>query len=471
MSPGCKRRLNCWSGVQTMSIAIIMVWLISDERVLECSRASDEPTKVAFKGCPAAPARHSGTGRPAKNPRMRSHGNNHRSHGNQTTWHWRKRPRVQSGQWAGARRPHRRVGRVVNKNFSGAKQGYYYMKATNQWVQKGTVKYGNYRFYYGYRSGRSPCEDPRLSLLRPGWFRGRDCLDIGCNEGVLTLAVALRLSPRSIRGVDIDRDLVGRAIGRLRRLRQNCSQSEFLPKPASLLPKYGAQCNASTALARLRRVRFVHRDWLHQDDDRDGKLEYGTIMCMSVTKWVHLNWGDAGLKAFFRKISRRLAPGGYLVLEPQPWRSYTSVWKKRDVAVPAVGSLTNLHFRPPEFASWICNHTSLALHETIGLTAGSKQTNGDRSGFQKRQILVFQKPLISSQGRRGGWDQAICGHIWPLQNHSLPFIARKERDVTDPDVNLFDSMTRSPYALPEFKHSMLNRVMPLNSSTSGMLVQ
>merc|ERR1712062_588767 len=57
--------------------------------------------------------------------------------------------------------------------------------------------------------------------------------------------------------------------------------------------------------------------------------KYDVIMCMSVTKWVHLNWGDEGVTSLFRKCFDMLVPGGRFILEPQRWRSYK---KKRNIS-------------------------------------------------------------------------------------------------------------------------------------------
>lgn len=58
--------------------------------------------------------------------------------------------------------------------------------------------------------------------------------------------------------------------------------------------------------------------------------EFDIILCLSITKWIHLNWGDSGLKRFFRRIYHNLKPGGRLVLEPQGWPSYN---KRRKLTV------------------------------------------------------------------------------------------------------------------------------------------
>ena len=63
--------------------------------------------------------------------------------------------------------------------------------------------------------------------------------------------------------------------------------------------------------------------------ERQGPM-YNTILCLSLTKWVHLNWGDRGLKMMFQKMFKNLRPGGCLVLEPQPFASYK---KKKNLTV------------------------------------------------------------------------------------------------------------------------------------------
>lgn len=46
------------------------------------------------------------------------------------------------------------------------------------------------------------------------------------------------------------------------------------------------------------------------------------IIRFSISKWIHLNSADEGLKQFFHRVHSVLKSGGTFVLEPQPWSSY-----------------------------------------------------------------------------------------------------------------------------------------------------
>jgi 7SK snRNA methylphosphate capping enzyme len=66
--------------------------------------------------------------------------------------------------------------------------------------------------------------------MRPEWFRGKELLDIGCNEGLVTLAFATQLGCRRVLGVDIDGVLVNKACTNLRRMRTDVTEKYRMEK-------------------------------------------------------------------------------------------------------------------------------------------------------------------------------------------------------------------------------------------------
>lgn len=36
-------------------------------------------------------------------------------------------------------------------------------------------------------------EDPRLKVMKREWFEGKDCLDIGCNSGLVTISIGIQV--------------------------------------------------------------------------------------------------------------------------------------------------------------------------------------------------------------------------------------------------------------------------------------
>ncbi|XP_050373934.1 probable RNA methyltransferase At5g51130 [Argentina anserina] len=266
--------------------------------------------------------------------------------------------------------------------------------------RKQVFPYGNYRAYYGYRIGQDTEEDPRLKVFKKEWFQGKDCLDIGCNAGIMTIQIAKNFCCRSILGVDIDPDRVQDAYWHLQKLmimkkakktRGDSSKLEVgesangsdcsIEGSASEVTKDGSPRNCPSEEINLSDiVSFRKEDFVNSRDSPNK--QYDTILCLSVTKWIHLNWGDSGLLTLFTKIWKLLRPGGILVLEPQPWKSYD---KNRRVSETTKTNYHNLIFYPEMFQDILLDKIGFRTVEDI-----TSSVTGSKSGFD-RPILVFHK--------------------------------------------------------------------------------
>ncbi|KAL6646271.1 hypothetical protein ACP70R_017879 [Stipagrostis hirtigluma subsp. patula] len=253
--------------------------------------------------------------------------------------------------------------------------------------------YGNYKNYYGYRIDRNVGEDPRLEVFKKQWFEGKDCLDIGCNQGLVTIGLAMKFECRSILGVDIDSGLIETAkwnLRRISRLDKVATKSDKAQKSSNSLSQSSLEEAASDMsneshsnqknsdlfkIVSFRRENFVEN--LHGCSE-----QYDTIICLSVTKWIHLNWGDDGLITLFVKIWRLLRPGGIFIMEPQPWTSYR---RNRLVSEVAKENFNNICIYPENFREVLLDKVGFRSVEMI-----TDRLVGTVTGFD-RPIEVYHK--------------------------------------------------------------------------------
>uniref|UniRef100_A0A3B3X954 RNA methyltransferase n=1 Tax=Poecilia mexicana TaxID=48701 RepID=A0A3B3X954_9TELE len=268
-------------------------------------------------------------------------------------------------------------------------------------------QYGNYNKYYGYRNPNCS-EDPRIHVLRQEWFRGKDVLDLGCNSGHLTLYVAKMFRPARILGLDIDSGLIHAARKNIRHYLSELQTQEA--RRAEMEQKHcdapSADCSASCSFPvslRISRgpiaappitetctsqpgqfpanVSFIKANYVLENDNllMTQRAEYDVILCLSVTKWVHLNWGDSGLKRLFKRAYRHLRPGGLFILEPQPWESYV---RRKKLTENINRNYRSIRLKPDQFSSYLTNEVGFTSFEHLG--------------SPKCSVRGFQRPVYNS---------------------------------------------------------------------------
>lgn len=216
-------------------------------------------------------------------------------------------------------------------------------------------RYGNYHMYYHYRIGRDR-QDPRVAAIDPAWFAGKAVLDIGCHNGTVLLAVLRRLRDQpaaSAVGIEIDRILAEQA-------RQAASKAAAAGEIATP-------------------VEFRCDNYVEEEEPA-GRFD--TITCFGVAKWIHLNWGDAGIKRLFHKTFASLAPGGHFLIEWQTWESYG---KKAKLWEHSKKRMNKIQLKPPQFLEYLCTKVGFEFVRELSI-------EGQSTGFD-RPIVVFRRPL------------------------------------------------------------------------------
>ncbi|XP_065355236.1 probable RNA methyltransferase CG1239 [Calliphora vicina] len=240
----------------------------------------------------------------------------------------------------------------------------------SQKVNKEKFIYGNYSQYYGYRNKDKDNHDIRLDVFaeQKEMFKNKQILDIGCNSGFITMEVAKQLEIKSIVGLDIDRSLINQAIKNLTK----CKKSLPMDNELKRLKKFPFN------------ITFVHGNYVLKDDVllEIEKAQFDVILCLSITKWIHLNFGDKGLKQAFRRMFLQLKPQGRLILEAQPFDNYG---RRKKMTETIFQNFKDMKFLPKNFTEYLLStEVGFSNMELMGVPDHCAK------GF-KRPIQIFFK--------------------------------------------------------------------------------
>lgn len=242
-----------------------------------------------------------------------------------------------------------------------AKENVYKNKPAKHKIESTTskmFKFGNYDRYYGYRLKNQ--KDARLEIFQdyPFLFDDQEILDVGCNNGMISIEIAKMFSPKSVVGLDIDKKLIKRA----KQLLQVSKKAD----------------------SKFNCVVFQSGNYIVQNEVliNAEKEQFDTIVCLSVTKWMHLNEGDVGLKQAFKRMFKQLRSGGRLILEAQPFSSYR---KRKHLSPEIYQNYINIKLKPVDFENYLMS-SEIGFRESYFI----KEPEPGSKGFN-RPIQVFVK--------------------------------------------------------------------------------
>jgi len=180
--------------------------------------------------------------------------------------------------------------------------------------------------------------------------------------------MAEKLNCDSILGIDIDLQLIKRANDSL----------------AYRQRKFKREHNGNVASdEHLNKVIFRVENYIENPISTE---QFDIITCMSVTKWIHLNWGDAGIITLFNKVYSSLPLGGKFIVEPQDWKSYK---KKRNLTEIIYQNYKTIKLRPDDFPK-VLKDTGFTSVDRIDQNQ-QKDEDKNTTGFERRPIYICSK--------------------------------------------------------------------------------
>uniref|UniRef100_UPI0037E9C3A5 7SK snRNA methylphosphate capping enzyme-like n=1 Tax=Semicossyphus pulcher TaxID=241346 RepID=UPI0037E9C3A5 len=148
-----------------------------------------------------------------------------------------------------------------------------------------------------------------------------------------------------------------------------------LSAPPLLLPP----CSSSSF---PNNITFIQGDYVSEREAWPGRGQYDVIMCLGVTKWVHLQSGDVGVVRLFRRAYQSLSPGGLFILEPQPWSSYS---RSKRASERTFGHFRTVRLRPEQFTCYLTDSVGFSSYRLLTHTGNQRPVYLFHKGSAQRK--------------------------------------------------------------------------------------
>lgn len=89
-------------------------------------------------------------------------------------------------------------------------------------------------------------------------------------------------------------------------------------------------------------------------------------MAVSLVKWVHLNWGDIGLKRFFKRVFLEMKIGGRFIIEIEGLDAYRKLQRKKRMTSEMRDNFEKMCLFPDDFRAFLLSdEIGFKHHETL----------------------------------------------------------------------------------------------------------
>ncbi|SCM00159.1 bicoid-interacting protein BIN3, putative [Plasmodium chabaudi chabaudi] len=271
-------------------------------------------------------------------------------------------------------------------------------------------------------------DDYRLSNINnliKDIFKNKIILDIGCNYGITTFLLSLKYKCKTVNGIDIDYNIINKNISILKLffdfiLIYN-KQKHMLP---FLLNKHFLKTESSI----FNELHLLYEELTLKGVDKNDEernehnLEvcqnefpfniyfscsnifdkcfenvqnkYDVIICFSVLKWIHLNYGDNKLILFFDLVYKLLKNGGYFILEYHREIKYKLKKNEKIFFLEKKKKLKMNYTHFDDIAQGLYNNASkFVLINKTDFKANTKEDGKERrdTGMFNRTICIYKK--------------------------------------------------------------------------------